>query len=67
VFFFAATTVWRWAVSPDSGAFVNCRFAQGALLLNKHKLRAVEDFGKHLFYNFGKDRLLHVHRRKNLT
>ncbi len=39
----------------------NGRFAQGAQLIDKHKLRAVEGFGKHLFYNFGKDRQLHVH------
>ncbi len=39
----------------------NGRFEQGALLLDKRKLRAVEAFGKHLFYNFGKDRQLHVH------
>jgi formamidopyrimidine-DNA glycosylase len=39
----------------------NGRFAEGALLLDKRKLRAVEAFGKHLFYNFGNNRQLHVH------
>jgi endonuclease-8 len=39
----------------------NGRFEQGAKLLDKRKLQSVEGFGKHLFYNFGKDRQLHVH------
>jgi endonuclease-8 len=39
----------------------NGRFAEGARQLDKRKLRAVEGFGKHLFYDFGKDRQLHVH------
>lgn len=39
----------------------NERFSQGAQLLDKRKLRAVEGFGKHLFYDFGKDRQLHIH------
>ncbi len=39
----------------------NGRFAEGAKLLDKRKLRSVEGFGKHLFYDFGKNRQLHVH------
>ncbi len=39
----------------------NGRFEEGARLLNRRKLRVVEGFGKHLFYDFGKDRQLHIH------
>ena len=39
----------------------NGRFAEGAALLNKRKLRSVEAFGKHLLYDFGQGRQLHVH------
>ncbi len=39
----------------------NGRFEDGAKLLNRRKLRSVEAFGKHLFYDFGKDRQLHIH------
>ena len=39
----------------------NGRFADGAARLNRRKLRAVDAFGKHLFYDFGPDRQLHVH------
>lgn len=39
----------------------NGRFADGAALLDGRKIRAVEAFGKHLFYDFGKDRQLHIH------
>lgn len=39
----------------------NGRFADGARLLDKRKLHRVEAFGKHLFYDFGKNRQLHVH------
>ena len=39
----------------------NGRFAEGAARLNRRKLRAVEAFGKHLFYDFGPGRQLHVH------
>ena len=39
----------------------NGRFEDGAKLLNRRKLRGVEAFGKHLFYNFGTKRHLHVH------
>ena len=39
----------------------NGRFADGAALLNRRKLRTVAAFGKHLFYDFGADRQLHVH------
>ncbi len=39
----------------------NGRFEDGAKLLNRRKLRAVEAFGKHLFYDFGAGRQLHVH------
>jgi endonuclease VIII len=39
----------------------NERFAEGAALLDRRKVRAVEAFGKHLFYDFGKARQLHVH------
>ncbi len=39
----------------------NGRFADGAALLNNRKLRSVEAYGKHLFYNFGRGRQLHIH------
>ncbi len=39
----------------------NGRFADGAALLNRRKLRSVEAYGKHLFYDFGRGRQLHVH------
>lgn len=39
----------------------NGRFESGASLLNKRKLKSIEAFGKHLFYDFGKDRQLHIH------
>lgn len=39
----------------------NGRFADGAALLDGRKLRAVEAYGKHLFYDFGRGRQLHVH------
>jgi len=39
----------------------NGRFAEGAALLNRRKLRSVEAYGKHLFYDFGPNRQLHIH------
>jgi endonuclease-8 len=39
----------------------NARFADGAKLLHRRKLRSVEAFGKHLFYDFGRNRQLHIH------
>ncbi len=39
----------------------NGRFADGAALLNRRKLRSVEAYGKHLFYDFGRSRQLHIH------
>ena len=39
----------------------NGRFEEGAKLLDRRKLKAVEAFGKHLFYDFGAKRQLHVH------
>jgi len=39
----------------------NGRFAEGAARLNRRKLRSVQAFGKHLFYDFGPGRQLHVH------
>jgi endonuclease VIII len=39
----------------------NGRFEEGAALLNRRKLRAVEAYGKHLFYDFGAGRHLHIH------
>ena len=39
----------------------NGRFGDGAKLLDRRKLRALEAFGKHLFYDFGAGRQLHVH------
>lgn len=39
----------------------NGRFADGAARLNRRKLRAVDAYGKHLFYDFGPNRQLHVH------
>jgi endonuclease-8 len=39
----------------------NGRFAEGAARLNRCKLRSVEAYGKHLFYDFGPGRQLHVH------
>jgi DNA-formamidopyrimidine glycosylase len=37
------------------------RFADGAQLLSSAVLRQVRPRGKHLFYDFGSDRILHVH------
>jgi endonuclease-8 len=37
------------------------RFADGAALLDRRTLAGVEAWGKHLFYDFGEDRYLHVH------
>jgi endonuclease-8 len=39
----------------------NGRFEDGAALLNRRKLRSVEAYGKHLFYDFGPGRHLHIH------
>lgn len=39
----------------------NGRFEDGAKLLDRRKLRGVEAFGKHLFYDFGPKRQLHIH------
>ena len=39
----------------------NGRFEDGAALLNRRKLRALEAFGKHLVYDFGSGRHLHIH------
>ena len=39
----------------------NERFAEGAKLIHRRKLRAVDAYGKHLFYDFGPGRQLHVH------
>ena len=39
----------------------NGRFAEGAAQLNRRKLRGIEAYGKHLFYDFGPGRQLHVH------
>jgi endonuclease-8 len=39
----------------------NGRFATGAARLNRRKLISVDAYGKHLFYNFGVGRHLHVH------
>ena len=39
----------------------NGRFEDGARILDGRKLRSVEGYGKHLIYDFGKDRQLHVH------
>jgi formamidopyrimidine-DNA glycosylase len=39
----------------------NGRFAEGAALLNRRKLRAIEAYGKHLIYDFGRNRQLHIH------
>jgi endonuclease-8 len=39
----------------------NGRFEDGAKLLDRRKLKAIEAFGKHLFYDFGRQRQLHVH------
>lgn len=39
----------------------NGRFEDGAKLLDGRKLKSVEAFGKHLFYDFGPKRQLHVH------
>lgn len=39
----------------------NGRFAEGASRLNRKKLRTIDAYGKHLFYDFGRDRQLHVH------
>jgi endonuclease-8 len=39
----------------------NGRFEDGAVLLDRRKLKSVEAFGKHLFYDFGRDHQLHIH------
>ena len=39
----------------------NGRFAEDAKLLSGRRLRSVEAFGKHLLYDFGRGRQLHVH------
>ena len=39
----------------------NGRFADGAALLTRRKLRSIDAYGKHLFYDFGPARQLHVH------
>lgn len=39
----------------------NGRFEDGARLLDRRKLKSVEAFGKHLLYDFGTARQLHVH------
>ncbi|MFL6447688.1 MAG: Fpg/Nei family DNA glycosylase [Bryobacteraceae bacterium] len=39
----------------------NGRFEDVAALLNRRKLRSVEAYGKHLFYDFGPGRQLHIH------
>lgn len=39
----------------------NERFADGAALLDGRKLRAIDAYGKHLFYDFGRGRQLHIH------
>ena len=39
----------------------NGRFMQGAAHLDGRKLETIDAFGKHLFYDFGRDRQLHVH------
>lgn len=44
------------AVSSPQG-----RFAQGAALLNGHRLDEVEAVGKHLFYQWSNGQILHVH------
>src|SRR4051812_5841252 len=44
------------AVSSPQG-----RFADGAKLVNKKKLTAIETLGKHLFYHFEKGRTVHNH------
>lgn len=37
------------------------RFAAGAALLDGHQLLSIEAWGKHLFYRFDEDRLMHIH------
>jgi endonuclease-8 len=39
----------------------NGRFEAGAKLLHKRRLRSIEAYGKHLFYDFGPNRALHIH------
>ena len=39
----------------------NGRFAEDASLLTGRKLRSVEAYGKHLLYDFGRRRHLHIH------
>ena len=38
----------------------NGRFTQGAAHLDGRKLKTIDAFGKHLFYDFGRGRQLHV-------
>ena len=37
------------------------RFSDGAGLLDRRKLKQVEAYGKHLFYEFTNDQRLHIH------
>lgn len=37
------------------------RFAEGASLIDGTELKATEAWGKHLFYHFAEERILHVH------
>jgi endonuclease-8 len=37
------------------------RFTAGAALLDGTRLTAIEAWGKHLFYRFEDDRILHIH------
>ena len=39
----------------------NGRFEDGARLLDRRRLRSIEAYGKHLFYDFGQNRQLHIH------
>ena len=39
----------------------NGRFLAGAEMLDGRKLRSIEAYGKHLGYDFGSDRMLHIH------
>ncbi|HEX4164112.1 MAG TPA: DNA-formamidopyrimidine glycosylase family protein [Bryobacteraceae bacterium] len=39
----------------------NGRFEAGAKQLNRKKLRGVDAYGKHLFYDFGRESQLHIH------
>lgn len=46
---------------PVSASSPQGRFEEGASLIDGHRVLAVEAYGKHLFYEFDRDLIVHVH------